>query len=98
MARTNRPCVVDGCLHPPHARGYCRRHYAQMWRYGRIVSADERADARPTDDREIENTERALEAALEMYDAVVGFPGRMRWRRRIDAMQEHLRRLKGQWA
>lgn len=25
------PCVTDGCDEAPHARGLCRKHYAQHW-------------------------------------------------------------------
>ena len=30
-------CFVDGCDHVPAARGYCRGHYTQLYRHGRIT-------------------------------------------------------------
>jgi hypothetical protein len=30
-------CFVDGCEHRPAARGYCRGHYSQLTRHGRIT-------------------------------------------------------------
>src|SRR4051794_14885980 len=30
-------CFVDGCGHVPAARGYCRGHYTQLYRHGRIT-------------------------------------------------------------
>ncbi|HVH94171.1 MAG TPA: hypothetical protein VM688_04595, partial [Nocardioidaceae bacterium] len=30
-------CFVDGCEHRPAARGYCRGHYSQLCRHGRIT-------------------------------------------------------------
>ena len=30
-------CFVDGCDHVPAARGYCRGHYTQVYRHGRVT-------------------------------------------------------------
>jgi hypothetical protein len=27
-------CSIDGCERPKHTRGYCRRHYYKVWKYG----------------------------------------------------------------
>jgi hypothetical protein len=28
------PCAFEGCSDPPCAKGYCRKHYYRLWRYG----------------------------------------------------------------
>src|SRR3954451_22522779 len=30
-------CFVDGCDRVPAARGYCRGHYTQIYRHGRVT-------------------------------------------------------------
>jgi hypothetical protein len=37
--------------------------------------------------------ERELQKARQMYEAVVGFQGRVKWRRQIENLQEELRKL-----
>jgi hypothetical protein len=37
--------------------------------------------------------ERELQKAQQMYEVVVGFEGRVKWRRQIVAVQEEIRRL-----
>ena len=31
-------CIVEGCPNTSHAKGYCRRHYGQIWRRGTIYN------------------------------------------------------------
>ena len=91
-------CAVPGCNSPVHARGYCRRHYSQLWRGRRSGSADE---AKPSarvqhihdDPERIRALERELKKAEHMYEVVVGFEGRVKWRREMEAVREELRRL-----
>lgn len=93
-----RRCAVPGCKSPVHARGYCRRHYSQLWRGRRSSSAD---DAKRTAKREhihddperIRALERELKKAEHMYEVVVGFEGRVKWRREMEAVRTELRRL-----
>jgi len=40
MAKENR-CIVPGCNNRAHAKGYCRKHYGQIWRKGKIYSIEE---------------------------------------------------------
>ena len=42
-------CTVPGCPNPHHARGYCKMHYGQLRRHGRIedVPAAESAASAP---------------------------------------------------
>jgi hypothetical protein len=91
-------CIVEGCPNPAHAKGYCRRHYGQIWRRGMIydTSRPERQeeDGERHDDLErLRALERELQKAKQMYEVVVGFQGRIKWRRQIEAVQEELRRL-----
>ncbi len=91
-------CAVPGCNSPVHARGYCRRHYSQLWRGRRSGSSD---DAKPSPRREhihddperIRALERELQKAEHMYEVVVGFEGRVKWRREMEAVRTELRRL-----
>lgn len=32
-----KKCKVKGCSNPHHAKGYCKKHYLQMYRYGEIL-------------------------------------------------------------
>ena len=91
-------CIVEGCSSPAHAKGYCRRHYGQVWRRGTIfndappeqTSAPESGMRR--DDR-IKALERELRKAQQMYEVVVGFQGRIKWRREMEAVQYEIRKL-----
>ena len=91
-------CIVEGCPNPSHAKGYCRRHYGQIWRRGTIyndtpkdqTTAPESGMRR--DDR-LKALERELKKAQQMYEVVVGFQGRIKWRREIEAVQHEIRKL-----
>ena len=91
-------CAVPGCNSPVHARGYCRRHYSQLWRGRRAGSSDEtkRSAQREhihDDPERIRALERELKKAEHMYEVVVGFEGRVKWRREMEAVRKELRRL-----
>ena len=36
-------CLVEGCSNNAHTLGYCKRHYDQMRRYGKIVNSGQRS-------------------------------------------------------
>lgn len=38
MARTDFPCLVDGCSSPVHARGHCNTHYRRLLKFGDPVA------------------------------------------------------------
>ena len=92
-------CIVEACPNPSHAKGYCRRHYGQIWRRGMIYDTskrqrDEDESLLRRDDLErLRALERELQKAQQMYEVVVGFEGRVKWRRQIVAVQEEIRRL-----
>ena len=90
---TGTNCSVAGCVNRPHAKGYCRKHYGQIWRKGAIqpVEEERRATeklakkATPTnDDGRVRAMERELERAEMMYRNVIGIVGRLKWRRECD--------------
>lgn len=91
-------CIVEGCPNASHAKGYCRRHYGQIWRRGMIyndtprdqTSAPESGMRR--DDR-LKALERELKKAQQMYEVVVGFQGRIKWRREMEAVQYEIRKI-----
>lgn len=98
MPRPSR-CVVESCPNPSHAKGYCRRHYGQIWRRGMIYDTTKRQKeedeplGRRDDVERLRALERELQKAQQMYEVVVGFEGRIKWRRQILAVQEEIHRL-----
>ncbi len=98
MSDKRKRCAVPGCKSPMHARGYCRRHYSQLWRGRRSSSSDgSRGAPKPEhihdDPERIRALERELKKAEHMYEVVVGFEGRVKWRREMEAVRAELRRL-----
>lgn len=98
MAKT-RKCIVEGCDNPSHAKGYCRRHYGQIWRKGRITSdesarTDTTSASRAHDESDrMRALERELRKAQNMYQQVVGFEGRLKWRKEMEAVKKEIERL-----
>lgn len=92
-------CIIEECGNPPHAKGYCRRHYGQIWRHGRITNTGKAQQGRfgistgYTQEAQIRSLERELKRSKQMYEAVVGFAGRMRWRREISIIEADLAKL-----
>ncbi len=91
-------CVVAGCDNRAHAKGYCRKHYGQIWRKGKIYSQDETAvvadKPTPRDDTDrMRALERELRRAETMYQNVIGFEGRLKWRREIEDVKKEMVRL-----
>lgn len=88
-------CMVPGCDNPVHAKGYCRKHYGQIWRKGRIYTEEERGlvgEGHEDTDR-IRSLERELRRAEMMYKNVIGMEGRLKWRKEIDAVRKEMSRL-----
>lgn len=97
MAKESK-CIVPGCTNKAHAKGYCRKHYGQIWRKGKIYSEDEEKRAKEkTNYRDDTDRMRALERELRrahmMYRNVIGFEGRLKWRREIDEVKKEMERL-----
>ena len=94
------PCIVEGCENPAHAKGYCRRHYGQIWRKGMIYDSppkdrrDEEAHLRGDHHERLRALERELKKSLQMYEIVVGFQGRIKWRREIESVEEEIRKIR----
>lgn len=91
-------CIVEACPNPAHAKGYCRRHYGQIWRRGMIYDTSrDRKDSdnqpRRDDHERLRALERELKRAQQMYEVVVGFQGRIKWRREIEAVQAEVRKI-----
>ncbi len=97
-------CQYDGCTDPVHAKGYCRKHYAKVWRE-RGREAAEAASGDGEGDKPIgrrgrrASSERRkalsyeLSTARRMYDSVVGIASRIKWRKRIRWLETELRGL-----
>ena len=91
-------CIVEGCPNASHAKGYCRRHYGQIWRRGTIYNdtPKENTTAPESDmrrDDRLRALERELKKAQQMYDVVVGYQGRIKWRREMEAVQHEIRKI-----
>jgi hypothetical protein len=93
-------CTVEGCPNPGHAKGYCRKHYGQVWRYGRVGLKRDREPVRERSGGEmgdeIRSVERELQVAQQMYEHVIGYQGRIRWAGKIREARAALERLKAQ--
>ncbi len=91
----NQICVVEGCNNPVHAKGYCRKHYGQLWRKGRIYSEKDKhvEHEGECDSDRIRALQRELKRAQTMYNNVIGFEGRIKWRREIDEVKVEMKRL-----
>ena len=97
MAKETK-CAVEGCENRAHAKGYCRKHYGQIWRKGKIYSDEEERQVAekliPRDDTDrMRALERELRRAEMMYQNVIGFEGRLKWRREIDEVKKEMVRL-----
>lgn len=91
-------CIVEGCPNSSHAKGYCRRHYGQIWRRGMIYNDTPREQTSAPEsgmrrDDRLKALERELKKAQQMYEVVVGFQGRIKWRREMEAVQYEIRKL-----
>jgi hypothetical protein len=91
-------CIVPGCSNKAHAKGYCRKHYGQIWRKGKIYTDEEEQLAsekniRRDDTDRMRALERELRRAEMMYQNVIGFEGRLKWRREIDEVKKEMKRL-----
>lgn len=101
-------CVVPGCASPQHAKGYCNTHYGQMWRKGEISpekksksknikDAAKTLEKRRRDRQErLDTLQREFNRARSMYEIVVGFEGRMKWRKEMDSVKEEIEKLLGE--
>lgn len=87
-------CMVEGCGLPVHAKGYCRRHYGQIWRKGEIsptrIEKEQVCRSPRADMERLRALERELKKAEHMYQVVVGYEGRVRWRREMDAVRAEI--------
>ena len=94
-------CIVENCPNNAHAKGYCRKHYGQIWRRGMIYESPRREsewaceELSRRDEREekMASLERELRKAQQMYDVVVGFEGRMKWRKVIETVRAEMHKL-----
>jgi hypothetical protein len=94
-------CKVEGCKELAHAKGYCRKHYAKMWRERgkqRELEASEEGAPKGRGTTKASSERRKalryeLSCAQRMYDAVVGITSRIKWKKRIRWLETELRGL-----
>lgn len=93
MSEPKRTCVVEGCDKPEHAKGYCKRHYGQIWRNGCIIE-----DCNPSERKESEEKREEYfkkmqylnkyKKLLHEYNIVVGYKNRIHYRQEITQLIE----------
>lgn len=89
-------CIVEGCDEAVHAKGYCRKHYGQVWRKGAITGGCRDSESeRPAraDLERLRALERELKKAEHMYQVVVGYEGRVKWRREMESVKTEISKL-----
>jgi hypothetical protein len=89
-------CIVEGCREPAHAKGYCRRHYGQVWRKGAVSPLPREQDpvrSARADSERLRALERELRKAEHMYQVVVGYEGRIKWRREMEAVKTEISKI-----
>lgn len=80
-------CSVPGCPASHNAKGYCRRHYHQMYHSGSIAVRETRATPCPA---EIGNPRESLAEAQRLYPLATGPERRRFWFARILQCQKIL--------
>jgi len=95
---TGPSCSVVGCEKRMHAKGYCRKHYGQIWRTGEIYADEDQGMPEevviPRNDADrVRALARELERAEEMYRNVIGFEGRLKWRRELEGLRKDMARF-----
>ena len=95
MTRDAKRCMVESCSESVHAKGYCRRHYGQIWRKGKITDTQSYSPERPSraDAERLRALERELKKAGHMYSVVVGVEGRVRWRREVEQVRTEISKI-----
>ena len=89
-------CQVSGCDSKAHARGYCRRHYGKIWRKGRVQEQETASVSNGSSRDELERLralEREFRRAEQMYKVVIGYEGRLKWRREMDDVKAEILKI-----
>ncbi len=94
----DKMCIIEGCNKKSHSKGYCRRHYGQLWRNGKITVGQEPAVpvVHEVSEAMLCTLQNELENLNACYSNIVGFKGRIRWRRRINEVQTLLEKAKAE--
>lgn len=98
---SKQPCQYNGCELPVYARGYCRKHYNQLWRNGKVGTA--RARRRPSERdlpmsaiEKLRTLEREFNRAKQMYDVTCGLEGRVKWRKEMTALEKQMDEIRSE--
>ncbi len=97
MARAGRICDVKPCGDPVFARHWCRRHYNQVARYGKIVRIEHRQMAkRKTKPARVfdENLEHRVQICRDNYNNACGLDARMRTKAALVKAEREFERIK----
>jgi hypothetical protein len=91
---TQAQCCVPQCVQRRIAKGFCRRHYAQMRRHGEIREEQPEHSLSDTAKAMLRcSLQIQIAEAQRNYDLVVGLSGRLRWRQRIKKLQQQFEKL-----
>lgn len=91
--RINLHCSVAGCKNPGFAKGWCRKHYGQMWRHGHLLIPRDYANETATV-RDNNSLHRQLDIARDAYAKVSGLAGRIHWLQEIRSIEAEIERVK----
>lgn len=82
----NKLCLVQECQHNIHAKGYCRRHYLQIWKHGKIINKTLDKKSSICKKQQLKALQKEYERLLELYEAVIGIDGRLRYKNKINKL------------
>ena len=84
-------CIIASCTKFAYCKNLCRRHYGQIWRYGKLL--DENDDRAPIEIYRIEQAKIDVNTAKKTYAIAVGTKALMRWKEEVIKLEEELREL-----
>jgi len=75
-------CKVKNCDKRVLAKGYCQRHYMQIWRKGSSAQIMKEKEMSP----DLLNIIHAIKEAEKIYDQASTIQARLHWRDRINKL------------
>ena len=97
MSRAGRTCEVKTCGQPVFARLWCKRHYHQVIKYGKVVRVEHRlrAQRKPSAfGSYADHVARRVEVCRESYNNACGVEARLRMRGLLARAESELNQLK----
>lgn len=86
-----RTCKEDGCTAPAKSKGYCGRHYRQLWRYSHVLQEGIKNDTVTREN--IISLKSEYKRVLDIYNNVNGVDSRIRWRKVLDKLVQEAKNI-----